>query len=181
MQTLDEIYRQINAIPKPYIFWTRKEIKALPEILDKDEKIKALTSGMIDGSTWLIVCTNRRLIFLNHGMFMGVQQIQMPLDRIQSIDHHFMLGLGSIKVYDGINVTTVSFILQPAILPFVKATEEAMYAFRKFVAQQAAPPASAAPAATDIASQISRLAELKEKGHLTEEEFQAQKRKLLAG
>lgn len=179
MPTLDEVYRQINAIPNPpYIFWTRKEIKALPKILDEGEQIRALTSGMIETSTWLIVCTDRRLIFLNHGMFIGVQQIQMPLDRIQSIDHSFMICFGSIRVYDGINVTTVNLILKSAILPFVKATEEAMYALRKAGTQQNAAPA---PAVADIAGQIARLAELKEKGHLTEEEFQSQKRKLLAG
>ncbi|MBY0408382.1 MAG: PH domain-containing protein [Rickettsiales bacterium] len=177
MPTLEEIEHQISRIKSPYIFWTRKEIKALPEILDDGEEIKALTSGMIESSTWLIVCTDRRLIFLNCGMVLGVQQIQMPLDRIQSIDHHFLLFFGSIKVYDGINVTSVGLILKSAILPFVKATQEAMYAHQQ---RLRAPKAPQHAPASDVASQIEKLAQLKEKGHLTEEEFQKQKQKLLA-
>ena len=177
MPTLEEVNRQIAQIRKPYIFWTRKEIKALPEILADDEEIKALTSGMIDNSTWLMVTTDRRLIFLNCGMVLGVQQIQMPLDRIQSIDHHFMLFFGNIKVYDGINVTNVGMILKPAILPFVKATQEAMYHYNKMQGTPAKLDMSHASA--DIASQLSKLAELKEKGYLSEQEFQAQKQKLL--
>ena len=60
MPSADEVKRQIAAIPNPYIFWTQKEIRALPEILDNNEKIKALTSGMLNGKTWLSVCTDRR-------------------------------------------------------------------------------------------------------------------------
>ena len=95
MPTLDEVKRQIAACPHRYVFWTEKEIRALPEILDNDEKIKAVTSGMLDGATWLAVCTSRRLIFLNRGMIYGLRQIQFPLDRIQSIDHEFTIFFGS--------------------------------------------------------------------------------------
>ena len=131
---------------------------------------------MIDGKTWLAVCTDRRLIFINRGMVLGVEQVQMPLDRVQSIDHQFRIFFGSIRLFDGINVLTLGLVPKSAIMPFVKATEEAMYAYR-----HAQPPAAAQAAAhpTDIASQIQKLADLKEKGHLTEEEFQMQKKKLL--
>jgi hypothetical protein len=170
MPTLDEIKRQIEAYPDRYIFWTQKEVRALPAILDKSEHINAVTSGMINGKTWLAVCTDRRLIFLNCGMFIGVQQIQMPLDRIQSLDHEFTLFFGSISIYDGVNVCSIGMVLKSSILPFVKATEEAISTMRK---------GANAPSASDTASQLTKLAELKEKGYLTEEEFQSQKKKLL--
>lgn len=174
MPTLAEVRRQIEAYPHRYIFWTQKEIRALPEILDHDESIKAVTSGMVDGTTWLLVCTNRRVILLNSGMFYGVRQIQIPLDRIQSIDHSFTIVFGSISIWDGASSYRISMILKSSILPFVRTTEEAMYALRHGQNQRP----MAAPT-TDVASQISKLAELKEKGYLTDAEFQAQKRKLL--
>lgn len=43
------------------------------------------------------------------------------------------------------------------------------------------PPAPAPAATTDIVEQLTALADLKEKGILTEEEFTAQKSKILAG
>ena len=171
MPTLDEVKQQIAAYPHRYIFWTQKEIRALPEILDDDEPIKAVTSGYVKGCSWLAVCTDRRLIFINRGMFWGIEQVQMPLDRIQSIDHQFALFFGTINVFDGVNVFTLSMVKKDSILPFVRATEESMHALRR--------PAPAAPQAVDIASQLVKLASLKEKGYLTEEEFQAQKKKLL--
>jgi hypothetical protein len=172
MPTLEEVKRQIDAYPHRYIFWTQKEIRALPEILDQNETVKAVTSGMMDGATWLAVCTDRRLVFINCGMVYGVQQVQMPLDRIQSIDHQFTIFFGSISIFDGVNVFTLRLVLKSSILPFVRVTQEMMYAQR-----HGQPAAAAQP--TDVASQLAKLAELKEKGYLTEAEFQAQKKKLL--
>lgn len=178
MPTLAEVKQQIQAFSQRYIFWTQKEIRALPGVLDHDEKILAVTSGLMDGETWLATCTNRRLLFLNCGMLYGVRQVQLPLDRIQSIDHSFTIFFGSIRVWDGASAFTMNMVLKSSIIPFVRVTEEAMYKLRKEMStpKQASP---APPAPIDIASQLTKLAELKEKGHLTEAEFQAQKKKLL--
>lgn len=174
MPSLAEIKRQIEACPGHYIFWTQKEIRALPQILDEDEAIKAVTSGLMDATTWLAVCTNRRLLFINRGMFYGLRQVQLPLDRIQSLDHEFTIFFGSIRVWDGASAFTISMVLKSSIMPFVKATQEEMHRLR--TSSKATP----SPAqATDVASQLMKLAELKEKGYLTEEEFQSQKKKLL--
>jgi hypothetical protein len=173
MPSLAEVKREIEACPGRYIFWTQKEVRALPKILEPNEKIKAITSGLMNHATWLAVCTNQRIIFLNCGMFFGVRQVQLPLERIQSIDHEFSLVFGSIRVWDGASAFTMSMVLKSSIPPFVKATQEAMH-------KAHSPAKAATTAATDIASQLAKLAELKEKGYLTEDEFQSQKKKLLA-
>lgn len=173
MTTPAEVKRQIEAYPDRYIFWTQKEVRALPGILDKGEVLKALTSGFLDGATWLLVCTDRRLIFLNCGMVYGVRQVQFPLTSIQSIDHSFTLFYGSIRVWDGASAFTLNMVLRRSILPFVRVAEETMFALQK------AKSGGGTAAPTDVASQLAKLAELKEKGYLTEAEFQAQKKKLL--
>jgi len=176
MPTLAEVRQQIEAYPDRYIFWTQKEIRHLPGILDHGESIKALTSGILNGQTWLAVCTDRRLIFLNYGMFWGVEQVQMPLDRVQSIDHQFTFFFGSISVFDGVNEFTLRMVLKSSILPFVKTTEETMYSLRRAQTRIGSPDPNVH---TDVATQLAKLAELKEKGYLTDEEFQTQKKKLL--
>ena len=175
MPTLAEIKQQIESCPGHYIFWTKKEIRALPQILDEGERIKAITSGMMNSTTWLAVCTNRRLLFINRGMFYGLRQVQLPLDRIQSLDHEFTIFFGSIRVWDGASAFTISMVLKSSIIPFVKATQEAMHASRN----AAGKPGPAATSGNDVASQLVKLVELKEKGYLTEDEFQSQKKKLL--
>ncbi len=178
MPSLSDIKRQIDACPGKYIFWTEKEIRALPKILDSDEEVLAVTSGLMNNATWLGVCTYRRLVFLNCGMIYGLRQVQFPLDRIQSIDHAFTVVFGSISVWDGASSFTIKMVLKSSIMPFVKTTQEAMHAARL---SQSTPPSTSQGTSThmDVTSQLAKLAELKEKGHLTEEEFQQQKKRLL--
>jgi hypothetical protein len=53
-------------------------------------------------------------------------------------------------------------------------------AYDEQVASQEPPPAPAASPGTDVVTQLKALAELKDQGILTEEEFAAQKAKILA-
>ena len=192
MPTLEQVYEQINALPHKYIFYTKKEINYLPEIMGEDEVVMALTSGFMNNTTWLAVCTNRRVIFLDKGLIFGLKQIQMNLDRIQSIDSSYGLVFGSIRVWDGAAAMNIKMVLKDSVGPFVKTVRMAIDNYRKLVyqdmvssRQQQAPaqhqPHQPSGGGVDVASQIERLAKLKEQGHLTEEEFQAQKQKVLAG
>jgi membrane protease subunit (stomatin/prohibitin family) len=58
--------------------------------------------------------------------------------------------------------------------------EDQQYAEQQQQYAQAPPPAPAAPSESDTIAQLEKLGELKEKGILTDEEFAAQKAKLLA-
>ena len=61
-----------------------------------------------------------------------------------------------------------------------QAYQQQMAASAPAPAPVAAAPAPAAPATTDVVAQLRSLAELRDQGILTEEEFAAQKAKLLA-
>ncbi len=265
MPTLEQVHAQIKALPHKYIFYTKKEIKYLPRILDDDEQILALTSGFMNNTTWLAVCTNRRVIFLDKGMFFGLKQVQMNLDRVQSIDSSYTLVFGSIRLWDGASSFVLQMVLKESVQPFVSTVRKAIENYRRIVfhemrqepmrghpmsapqqhvqQQTAQPqiqqqahhtqpaltheqkmaavrsaelksklgtnlkpmetpdlrdndpaepnpleeyvPAASAPTApassggVDIADQLERLVKLKEAGHLTDEEFAAQKAKLI--
>ncbi len=178
MPTLNEIKEQIKDYKHGYIFWTEKEIRKLPKILDADERVIAVTSGYMGKATWLLVLTQRRLIFMNCGMFFGLRLIQVPLDRVQALDSAFVIVFGSISVWDGASSYRIGMILKSSILPFVQAAEAAIQAYKKPIQHPFAPERHA-PAAPDVATQIAKLAALKDSGYLTEEEFTAHKKKLL--
>ncbi len=196
MHTLAEVKEQIKALPHKYIFYTKREIKHLPKILTDDERIMALTSGYHGKTTVLLVCTNRRLLFLDKGMFFGLKVKQLNLDRIQSINSSYVILFGSIQVWDGAAAYEISLVLKDSIDPFVKTVRDAIQQYKAISMQDAMagqrraerplpPPNPAhyqAPKPSkqvDMLEQLERLAKLKAEGHLTEEEFEAQKRKLL--
>jgi hypothetical protein len=186
MPTIDEVWRQINALPHRYIFYTRKEIRYLPEILGKGEKILALTSGYMQSSTWLCVCTDRRVLFLNRGMFFGQRQVQMNLDRIQAIDSSHLIFFGGMRFWDGASSIAVSMILKSSIAPFVRTTQEAMDHYKRQMVYDLAQSAHQTATATgslnpkpDFVAELERLGKLRAEGHLSEAEFEQAKTKLL--
>lgn len=178
MPTQESIDAQIARLEHGFVFFTQKEIRALPEILSDDETLKAMTSGFMDGTTWLAVCTDRRVIFLDRGMIFGLRQVQMQLDRIQSIDHQTTVFFGWMRLWDGANAMVMRMVPKASLTHFVKVVREMSEGFRD---RQRTPGGATAATTPDLASQLERLAGLKEKGHLTAEEFEAQKRKLLGG
>jgi hypothetical protein len=190
MPTLDEVWDQINGLPHRYIFYTKKEIRYLPKVLNENEHILALTSGFMNNRTWLAVCTNRRVLYLNRGMFFGLDQLQMNLDRIQAIDSGFGLVFGSIRVWDGAASMNINLVLKSSVGPFVKTVQDAMDKYKRLMVHELAASATSAhqtasshgslPNANPMIAELERLARLKADGHLSEAEYAAAKQKLLS-
>lgn len=182
MQTPDQINAQIAALPQRYIFFTRKEIRYLPEILETDERILALTSGFMNNATWLAVCTNTRVIFLNRGMIYGLRQLQMNLDRIQSIDSNIGLVFGSIRVWDGATAMLITLVLKTTITHFVRTVQGAMDHYKRQLVHdvvQSAARIGPASGGSDFVAELERLSKLRADGTLSLEEFEKAKKKLL--
>jgi Short C-terminal domain len=59
------------------------------------------------------------------------------------------------------------------------AQDQAAYDEQMAAQQAAAPPAPAAPAAPDYAAELEQLAQLKNQGIITDEEFEAKKKQIL--
>lgn len=176
MPTLDDILTQINSLGGVDTFGTKKEIRYLPEILADNESVLALTSGLMDGSTWLIVCTERRVIFLDKGMIYGLKQRETPLERINSIDQKTGIIFGSIGIWDGAALMEIKNVMKKAVRPFVETVNHAREALKGV---EGGKHRSDANSSSDVVSQLERLADLRERGVLTDDEFQAQKAKIL--
>jgi len=93
-------------------FGTKKEMKVLPEYLEEDEVVFALTSGIMDQSetsnsfdfgtnTWLVILTNDRFLFLDAAMLSSsVDSQSIRHDRVQAVSasQGFMLGKISVDL-----------------------------------------------------------------------------------
>ena len=188
MQTLEHIWHQINTLEHKYIFYTRKEIRYLPKILSDDERILALTSGMMQNRTWLAVCTDRRILFLDRGMFFGLRQVQINLDRLQTIESDVGLAFGTIRVFDAGSRMELRLVLRSSVPPFVRTVQDAMDQYKRKMVHDLARVSSDAMgsahttprAGTSLVHELERLAKLKADGALTEEEFAAAKAKLVS-
>lgn len=152
-------------------FFTKKELNHLPEILADGEQVLAFTSGLMNNNTWLIALTDKRIIFLDKGMIYGLKQTTIDLDKINSISGSTGIFFGKIAIEDAASQRVIDNVWKKTVVPFTNKVRDAIEA-RK-----------AAPAAThqdDMVTKLEKLAGLLEKGILTQDEFLAQKAKLLA-
>ena len=177
MPTLNEIQRQIKALGDVDTSGTKKEIKYLPDIMTDDEEVLALTSGLMDGNTWLVVCTGKRIIFLDKGMIYGLKQRETPLEKINSIEQKTGMIFGSIGIWDGAALMEIENIMKKTIRPFVESVNRAREALK---AAEGGAQHSATPSNPDVASRLERLANLRDRGVLSDDEFQTQKDKILS-
>ena len=177
MRTLESIKAEIAALGEVDLFGTAKEVSHLPEILHDDENIKYLTSGLMDGTTWLVVCTQKRVLLLDHGFLFGFKQSEMNLENINSISFQTGLLFGAIEIWHGGARMLIENCDKKTVKPFTDAVNAAMQAIKK--GQGNTPQNPVTSASDDVVSQLERLASLMEKGILSQEEFQAQKKKLL--
>lgn len=173
MATLDEIKQMIKSKPEWDTFGTKKEIKELPSILTAGENIIGLTSGFLNGNTWLIVVTPKRVLFLDKGMIFGLQQVEILIEKINSIEFKTGLLLGEIHVWDGSSKMVIKNIQKASVKPFAESINKAIDLYRNRAQ-------SGSNSSFNIADELKKLAELKAQGILSEAEFDIQKKKLLA-
>lgn len=175
MPTLEQIQQQMKVVNVIDTFGTKKEIKFLPQVLSENEEIKYMTSGFLDGNTWLITCTNKRVIFLDKGMLYGLKQKEIPLNKINSIAQQRGLFLGKLEIWDGASKIMIENISKNTLKPFIDAVNIAKENLHKEVHSTIIETKN-----EDIPEQIKKLSQLKEAGILTEQEFSNKKSELLA-
>lgn len=173
--TYDEILKRLKELGKVDTFGTKKELKELPNIMYEGETIEYLMSGFLNGNTWLITCTNKRVLFLDKGMLFGCQQLEIPLEKINSIEAKKGLILGSITIWDGASPMKIDNVQKQSLQPFVKTVNNARESAKNSNFQSS----RIVENKDDYISQLEKLAILKDKGIVTAEEFEAKKKQIL--
>ncbi|WP_447215199.1 PH domain-containing protein [Citrobacter pasteurii] len=170
--------KRLASIVSDAPFGTKKEFFHLPEILNAGETPLAIASGQMDGNTWLITLTNKRVIFLDKGMLFGVKQIDVNLQNIVSVGGKTGLLLGEITISTSGQNYTIKNVMKASVIPFTNLVNET-----RSNTAQSSQYTTQSPVANqdDVIEKIERLAKLKADGVLTDDEFQQQKQRVLNG
>lgn len=171
MKTMEEIEKMLSESGASDFWGTKKEVKELPNIIHDDETITYATSGLWDGKTWLIVSTDKRVIFLDKGMIFGLKQIEIPLNKINSIGQKRGLILGEIEIWDGASKMKITHISKETLDPFVKAVNGAKERMEK--------PKQHSVNQVSAADELIKFKGLLDQGVITQEEFDKKKKELL--
>lgn len=174
-RSLNDIQAEINSLPCKDDWGTRKEIAELPAILGKDEHVKAMTSGITEGNTWLMVCTDKRVLMLDKGMLYGLRLIDIPLDRINSISQSKGLVCGEISITDGATTRTIENITNGTVSFFADTVNKEI----QLCKQAKVTPVTQVVNTASAADELIKYKQLLDMGVLTQEEFAAKKKELL--
>jgi len=157
---------------------TMKELDCLPKHLDGGENVLALTSGVIHQKNWLTVLTDKRLLILNRSKIIGKLTVC-----ILELDKH----IRSVSCTDGVilvkedvdgKVTDVQIenVAKETVNRFTNRIQDAIKARKSL---QNVSRHTTGQNRNDSYKQLEKLASLKEKNILTEEEYIQEKKKIL--
>ena len=119
-------YQRIAQATGDTRFFTKKELYHLPKILLHGEQVLAFSSGMMDGKTWLIVLTDRRVVFLDKGMLYGLRQTTVPINKISAVSGETGILFGKIAIGVGSEEREISQVIKHTVVPFTNKLQEVL-------------------------------------------------------
>ncbi len=165
------------------------ERKMLADLIDNDENVLALLGGTFVQDTerkalkrhkGVVVATNRRVLFLDKGLFGNSEVMEIAHRAIESITYSTGMFRGGIQVVGrGASSYKIEDISpKNANASFAERVRKQIdLAHRPAVAQPAVAPKEAP--STNGVSDIERIVSLLKDGHITEEEFATMKQRII--
>lgn len=187
MPSLESIKADLSALDSASQFVARREINELPNILWDGEHKRAALQGLYGGGQELLLATDRRLIFVDKKMIGNRVKVEdFPYDKVSSIQYQTKMLTAVVTIFASDNEAEVEQIIpKHQARAFCESARAWMTEGPK---EPPAPEASSVPtpnpqldAVERLASGLERLAALRDKGLLSDAEFEDQKSKLLAG
>ena len=157
-------------------FVNRGEIKNLPSILWENEFPLQITSGWYNNGNSILVATDRRVILIDKGII-SLKVEDFHYTNITSVESRKGFGMGEITIYVAGNKEQITQVPNDQVLVVADFIRNKV---NEVKAPSTPVPAPApAPAPTSVADELLKFSELLEKGIISQEEFDAQKAKLL--
>ncbi len=154
-------------------FGEPNELKLIPSLLWPGEKMQMYAKAVSEDNAFgILALTNKRVIFCAKGLS-GNKTEDFPFDQIASIDCATppLIQYSTVTIQAKGGFSKFKNVPKGAAQEFAQKTRQAVQASKTVVASSAT--------SVDKYSMLEKLAELKSKGILTEDEFQAEKLKIL--
>ncbi len=159
----------------------KRDIQKLPQYLNGGETVLAMTGGVTGGKNGLLVATNRRALFVAEGVVNHSFE-DFPYDRITTVTSSRGMAFGKIVI----NTAGVARVVEQVakgeaevVAAVIRERVEGVTRERYQAPVSASSAGAVAGPPPNLAAQLRELADLRDQGILTTEEFEAQKTRLL--
>ena len=178
---IDAALKQLDGISKNLL--VHGEIKELPGILWEGEFPEMLASGRYNNGRGVLVAADRRVVFVDKGVPGSLKIEDIPYDKISSIESKTGMLMGEITIYASGNKEQIRSVPKDQVRQFSDFLRNKMSLVNN-KSQGSQPPtlvASSPAPVVSVADELKKFAELRDLGVISEEEFNAQKSRLLQG
>jgi hypothetical protein len=153
----------------------RREIRKLSGKLGDREEVVNLARGKYDGKQGLLIVTDRRVLFVEEGMVRSRIE-DFPYDKIGSVQTERGMVHGKVTIFASGNKAEIE-----NIMPKDRAVEIGDYTRAKISrTPEAASQPATPPAPSDPAERLAKLAQLRDSGAISDEEYETQKARVLS-
>ena len=172
MKDPQEIKQEIAALGKVSLWGVRKELRDLRHKMFPDEKIVGLCRAFSKSTIVLLVATDQRLIIMDNFTFYGTDHKDISYMQISGVDYNTRLFFGKIVVEDQTGRNYYDYALNRDLRRFVNTLLAKVNAFRDKMV-------GSGKKNHNVADEINKLWKLVQAGALSQQEFEARKKKLL--
>lgn len=167
---INRIHKQLKDLD---IKITTKEINELPKILKDDEDIVYAVAGIYEKGLGVLISTTKRVIFIDKGI-LSLRIEDFGLDKITSIQYSSGILMADIKIIASSNSSVIENVGKNGAKVFCDKTRNLLSQPKQFQTVN-----NIVNNQIDIADQLEKFAKLRDNGIITQDEFDAQKKKLL--
>ena len=165
-----ELYRA--GVPPFFELWWTRKVRLFAENLADNEHIVAGVRGYFRELRGRLVATETRLLFIERKGLFGSVVESFPYSRINEVAATKNILRGDLIINSGGSSETIKGIQKGLLTPFLTAVQHQLAEFRQ--SGTMGTPSSD----NDAATQLEKLAALRDRGVLSAEEFKAQKAKI---
>ena len=183
---LQEIRDQLGSLDGVAALLGRREINDLPNILRDDEQVRGALQGLYGGGQGLLVATDRRLVFVDKKLIGNRVKVEdFPYDSISSIQYELKMLFATVTIFASGNKAEIEQVMPKALArSFCEAVRALISGgdYRQLADRDGASvqPESKPSSVDQMADALERLADLRDRGLLSDEEFAEQKQRLLS-
>jgi Bacterial PH domain/Short C-terminal domain len=177
MRKASEVEQELNkaGLERFWEFWWTRKVQLFAENLGDNEHILAGVRGYFRGVRGRLVATEQRLLFIERKGFFGSIVESFAYSRVNEVSASKEVFRGDLIINSGASTERIRGIWKSHLIPFLHLVQQTLAEFR-----YGGPMGSPGPVThLDTASQLEKLASLRDRGVLTPQEFQEQKTKLL--
>lgn len=129
--TLAEVQEQLQELVREGSMARKAELKALPELLQPYEAIRAINAGVYQQKLWLLACTNQRFLMLDKKLLTGLSVITIAFENIHSLWAEQSVVAGKLTLFVGTREIKIENIGLEKFRSFTLKVNESLVEFKQ--------------------------------------------------